>query len=89
MIVDRLIAPRSKLGFVRAVDEAAATTSLGVTLGLGTVRVREVYEALDWLLGRQPRIEAGRLAPRHLKDGVLVLCDATSQRFCEGEIGHP
>jgi hypothetical protein len=50
MIVDRLIAPRSKLGFVRAVDEATATTSLGVTLGLGTVREREPYDALDCVL---------------------------------------
>ena len=35
MMVDRLIAPRSKLGFVRAVDEETATTSLGEVLGLG------------------------------------------------------
>ena len=82
MIVDRLIAPRSKLGFVRAVDEASATTSLGVTLGLGTVREREAYDALDWLLDRQPRIEAG-LARRHLKDGVLVLYDVSSS-YVEG-----
>src|SRR3984957_18717581 len=34
MMVDRLIAPRSKLGFVRAVDEETATTSLGEVLGL-------------------------------------------------------
>jgi hypothetical protein len=34
MIVDRLISPCSKLGFVRAVDEESALTSLGVTLGL-------------------------------------------------------
>ena len=80
MIVDRLIAPRSKLGFVRAVDEATATTSLGVTLGLGTVREREPYEALDWLLERQQRIENG-LARRHLKDGVLVLYDVSSSYF--------
>jgi len=80
MIVDRLIAPRSKLGFVRAVDEASATTSLGVTLGLGTVREREPYDALDWLLERQQRIENG-LARRHLKDGVLVLYDVSSSYF--------
>jgi transposase len=80
MIADRLIAPRSKLGFVRAVDEATAATSLGVTLGLGTVREHEVYEALDWLLERQPRIENG-LARRHLKDGVLVLYDVSSSYF--------
>ena len=82
MIVDRLIAPRSKLGFVRAVDEASATSSLGVTLGLGPVREREAYDALDWLLDRQPRIEAG-LARRHLKDGVLVLYDVSSS-YVEG-----
>lgn len=80
MIVDRLIAPHSKLGFVRAVDEATATTSLGVTLGLGTVREHEVYAALDWLLERQARIENG-LARRHLKDGVLVLYDVSSSYF--------
>src|SRR5205823_11235166 len=56
MIVDRLIAPRSKLGFVRAVDEETATTTLGAVLGLGAVKEREAYEALDWLLARQERI---------------------------------
>src|SRR4051795_12203211 len=59
MIVDRLITPRSKLGFVRAVDEETATTSLGAVLDLGRVKEREAYEALDWLLERQVRIENG------------------------------
>jgi hypothetical protein len=59
MIVDRLIAPRSKLGFVRAVDEATAVSSLGAILGLGEVKEREAYEALDWLVERQTRIENG------------------------------
>ncbi len=80
MIVDRLITPRSKLGFVRAVDEETATSSLGGVLRLGEVREREVYEALDWLLERQPRIENG-LARRHLRDGVLVLYDVSSSYF--------
>ena len=53
MVVDRLIAPRSKLGFVRAVDEETATSSLGEILDLGKVKEREAYEALDWLLGRR------------------------------------
>jgi hypothetical protein len=70
MIVDRLIAPRSKPGFVRAVDAETAATSLGAVLGLGQVKEREAYEALDWLLERQARIEAG-LARRHPEDGVL------------------
>ncbi len=80
MIVDRLIEPRSKLGFVRAVDEETATTSLGGVLGLGRVKEREAYEALDWLLERQVRIENG-LARRHLKDGMLVLYDVSSSFF--------
>jgi hypothetical protein len=66
MIVDRLIEPRLKLGFVRAVDDETANSSLGAVLGLGAVKEREAYEALDWLLARQERIENG-LARRHLQ----------------------
>jgi len=80
MIVDRLIAPRSKLGFVRAVDEETAVTTLGAVLRLGAVKEREAYEALDWLLAQQKRIENG-LARRHLRDGVLVLYDVSSSYF--------
>jgi transposase len=80
MIVDRLIAPRSKLGFVRAVNEETAVSSLGPVLNLGEVKEREPYEALDWLIERQMRIENG-LARRHLKDGVLVLYDVSSSYF--------
>ncbi len=80
MMVDRLIAPRSKLGFVRAVDEETAASSLGAVLHLGRVKEREVYEALDWLLERQARIE-NNLARRHLEDGVLVLYDVSSSYF--------
>ena len=80
MIVDRLIAPRSKLGFVRAVDEETASTTLGAVLRLRAVKEWEAYEALDWLLTQQTRIENG-LARRHLHDGVLVLYDVSSSYF--------
>src|SRR3974390_1464556 len=80
MMVDRLITPRSKLGFVRAVDQESAISSLGPVLRLGRVKEREAYEALDWLLERQTRIENG-LARRHLEDGVLVLYDVSSSHF--------
>ena len=82
LIVDRLIAPRSKLGFVRAVSPATACSSLGAVLELGAVADREVYAALDWLAAQQPRIETG-LARRHLKDGTLVLYDVSSS-YLEG-----
>jgi transposase len=82
MMVDRLIAPRSKLGFVRAVDEETAASSLGAVLRLGQVKEHEAYEALDWLVERQARIENG-LARRHLEDGVLMLYDVSSS-YVEG-----
>lgn len=82
LIVDRLVAPRSKLGFTRAVNAETASTSLGDVLGLGRVTESEVYGALDWLLAQQPRIESG-LARRHLTDGTLVLYDVSSS-YVEG-----
>ena len=82
MIVDRLVTPRSKLGFVRAVSPETACTSLGAVLGLGEVGEREPYAALDWLLGQQQRLENG-LARRHLQDGTLVLYDVSSS-YMEG-----
>lgn len=82
MLVDRLIAPRSKLGFVRAVDAETAASSLGAVLRLGRVKEHEAYAALDWLVERQTRIENG-LARRHLEDGVLVLYDVSSS-YVEG-----
>jgi len=82
MMVDRLITPRSKLGFVRAVDQETAATSLGEVLKLGRVKDHEPYEALDWLLEQQVRVENG-LARRHLEDGMLVLYDVSSS-YVEG-----
>jgi hypothetical protein len=65
LIIDRLIAPRSKLGVVRVVDPATACSSLGAVLGLEQVVEREVYAALDGRGAQQPWIEAG-LARRYL-----------------------
>ena len=86
MIVARLIAPASKLATAKALDPATAASSLGGVLGLGEVDEDELYTALDWLLERQPQIEAA-LAKRHLKNGTLVLYDVSSSylegRCCE------
>ena len=51
-------------------------------LGLGEVDEDELYTALDWLLERQPAIEA-TLAKRHLTNGTLVLYDVSSS-YMEG-----
>jgi hypothetical protein len=80
MIVDRLVAPRSKLGFTGAVNAETACSSLGAIMGLGTVAEHEVYAALDWLVGEQHRVESG-LARRHLQNGTLVLYDVSSSYF--------
>ena len=80
MLVARLIDPASKLATARGLDENTATCSLGQVLGLGAVDEQELYEALDWLVGQQERIERA-LARRHLEHGTLVLCDVTSSYF--------
>ena len=46
-----------------------AASSLGDVLGLGEVDEDELYTARDWLLERQPAIEA-TLAKRHLTHGT-------------------
>ena len=88
----RLIDPAAKLATARALDEATAIHSLGMTLGLGAVGAKEVYAALDGLVAAQPAIEAA-LARRHLSDGTLVLYDVSSSyvegRCCElARFGH-
>jgi hypothetical protein len=82
MIVSRLIAPASKLATARGLDPATAASSLGEVLDLGAVDEDQLYDALDWLLERQPAIEK-TLARKHLADGVLVLYDVTSS-YLEG-----
>jgi hypothetical protein len=73
MICARLLSPGSKLATSRTWDQS----TLGATLGVSDASEDELYGAMDWLLARQDRIEAG-LAERHLEPGGLVLYDLTS-----------
>jgi hypothetical protein len=82
LLVGRILDPASKLATARALSPATATSSLGEMLGLGEVDEDELYTALDWLLERQPAIEA-TLAKRHLGSGMLVLYDVSSS-YMEG-----
>ena len=77
LIVGRILDPMSKLAASRALSPATASSSLSEVLGLGEVDDDELYAALDWLLTRQPAIEA-TLAKRHLTNGTLVLYDVSS-----------
>lgn len=80
MIVARVIDPASKLATARGLDGETANCSLGAALGLGTVDEQVLYEALDWLIEQQERIETA-FARRHLQNGTLVLYDVSSTYF--------
>jgi transposase len=76
MLIERLVHPCSKLATTRLWH----TTTLAEELNVEDADEDELYEAMDWLLQRQPRIEQ-RLAKRHLGDGVQVLYDVTSSYY--------
>ena len=88
MIVQRLLQPCSKLATTRQWHN----TTLGEELGVSNATEDELYEAMDWLLERQPRLEK-KLAARHLGEGSLVLYDVSSsyyqgQHFPLARYGH-
>jgi transposase len=76
MLVERLIHPCSKLATTRLWH----STTLAEELGVGQADEDDLYEAMDWLLERQARIEQ-RLAARHLGNGAQVLYDVTSSYY--------
>lgn len=76
VIIARICEPDSKLAMTRWWEG----TSLPQLLGIEDVDEDDIYEAMDWLLARQRRIEK-KLAKRHLKDGGLVMYDLTSSYF--------
>jgi len=80
MILARILNPRSKLALARALSPETRHSTLGELLGLGAVEDDELYEAMDWLLPRQERIESA-LAKRHLSEGSLILYDVSSSYF--------
>ena len=80
MIAARVLDPQSKLATARGLNGETACDSLSATLGIGNVDEDDLYEAMDWLLPRQPSMEQ-QLAKRHLTGGSLVLYDLTSTYF--------
>lgn len=80
MIVLRIIAPASKLANLSSLQSETAKHSLADELELKEIETPELYEALDWLLERQTRIE-NKLAKKHLKEGTLVLYDVSSSYY--------
>jgi hypothetical protein len=81
MIVARILEPSSKLATTRGLRQETATSSLASLLKLDpNPDEAQLYNALDWLLARQPDIE-NALAKRHLSEGSLVLYDVSSTYF--------
>jgi hypothetical protein len=88
LIVSRVVRPKSNLWTSRWWGD----TTLGVDLGVVEASTDEVYVAMDWLLGRQDRLEAV-LAKRHLQPGGMAMFDLSSSwvqgRCCElAAFGH-
>ena len=79
MIVQRLLYPASKLATTRLWH----STTLAEELSLEDTDEDDLYEAMDWLLERQDRIER-KLAKRHLAEGDPVLYDVSSSYY-EGQ----
>jgi len=79
MVTARILRPESKLATTRWWH----TTTLATECGVADATEDDLYQAMDWLLKRQDRIEK-KLAARHLKEGGLVLYDLSSSYF-EGE----
>ena len=76
MVAARLLDPQSKLATTRS----WGTTTLPDELGVADATEDELYDAMDWLLAHQDRIEK-RLAIRHLDEESLVLYDLSSTYF--------
>jgi len=76
MIVQRVVFACSKLATTRHWH----STTLADELGVGDADEEELYEAMDWLVARQPAIES-KLADRHLSEGSVVLYDVSSSYY--------
>src|SRR5206468_6907816 len=76
MMIERLIHPCSKLATTRLWQ----STTLGEELGVSDADEDELYDAMDWLLSAQDRIEK-KLARHHLAEGGLVLYDVSSSYY--------
>jgi transposase len=92
MIVARILEPASKLATARGLHGDTLHHSLGEMLHLDSADENDLYQAMDWLLPQQARIEQ-ELAKRQLCQGGLVLYDLTSTYFegrhCPlGKLGH-
>ena len=76
MVAARILAPHTKLATTRWWH----TTTLAEDFGVVDADEDDLHAAMDWLLGRQDRVQM-KLAARHLSERSLVLYDLSSSYF--------
>jgi len=76
MVAARILEPDTKLATTRWWE----TTTLAETFNVSGATEDDLYEAMDWLLERQHKIQK-KLAARHLKKDGLALYDLSSSYF--------
>ncbi len=76
MIAEQILHATSKLADTRSWH----LTTLAEELHVADAEVNELYEAMDWLVNRQRRIEK-KLAKKHFHDGCYVFYDVTSSYY--------
>jgi len=77
MIASRILFPASKLATSRLWHSCTLAEELG---WCERTDVDELYDALDWLLSRQKKIES-KLAKRHLAESDMALYDVSSSFY--------
>jgi transposase len=76
MVAARVLAPNTKLATTRWWH----TTTLAESCKVAEATADDLYEAMDWLLARQDRIQK-KLAARHLHKDGLALYDLSASYF--------
>ena len=75
-----MLNPESKLATARGLSSETAFCSLGEELNLFNISEDDFYEAMDWLVERQDKIQI-KLAKKHLSNGCTLLYDTSSSYF--------
>lgn len=83
LIASRSLNCKSKLSAINECNNLTDGTTLGLELGLGDLKEKECYEAMDWLLPKIKKIE-NKLAARFLEDETPFLLFDTSSSFYFG-----
>lgn len=77
LVAQRLVEPCSKLETAARFGDTTVAQDFGLPPGTDE---NAIYAAMDWLAGRQPRIER-KLADRHLRNGATAFYDLSCSSY--------